>query len=96
MRSERKTETLEVKSRVRPALKRDAERVFKRYNLSTSQAINLFFHAVAESKSLILNLRMPNKETIEVMKELKNGVGLKKFNSAQEMLDDLHSDDIEE
>lgn len=94
MKPQRKTEaTLEVKGRVLPSTKRDAEEVFRHYQLSTSQAINLFFHSVAESKSLCLNLKMPNKETIQAMDDVKKGVGLKKFDTAQEMLDDLHTED---
>lgn len=94
MKTQRKSEaTLEVKGRVFPSTKREAEEVFRHYHLSTSQAINLFFHAVAESKSLSLNLKMPNKATQKAMDDVKKGIGLKEFNNVQEMLDDLHSED---
>lgn len=94
MKSVRKAEPLEeVKSRMPLAVKLRAQAVFKHYNLSTSQAINLFFHEVAESKSLSFNLTMPNKDTIKAMDDVKNRLGVKKFKNAQEMLDDLHSDD---
>jgi DNA-damage-inducible protein J len=96
MKHERIEPLEEVKGRLSGSVKRSAEAVFKHYNLSTSQAISLFFHTVAESKSLSFNLTMPNQETIKAIDDVKNRVGIKKFNNAQEMLSDLHSDDIEE
>ncbi len=69
---------------------------FDRKASSLDKAIN---SAIKDLESfgfvVIQHLNIPNKETTEAMENVKNKVGLKKFNSTEEILD-LHSDDIDE
>ena len=79
--------TVEVKARMEPSLKLKAEKYFNHYQLSTSQAINLFFQNVVATHGLPFDLR-PSKQTKEAMDELKKG-GLKGYTSYEDMMDDI-------
>ena len=85
MNPERKT--AEVKARIEPSLKKDAEKYLHNYHITASQGIKLFFQAVVEAKGLPFDLR-PNQETREAMKEHKKG-NLQTYSSYDEMMEDI-------
>jgi DNA-damage-inducible protein J len=55
------------------ASKEKAQRVLKKYGLSLSEAVNLFFAVIAESGKLPFELRIPNRVTRKVMEEIVAG-----------------------
>jgi len=52
-----------VRARIEPRLKRDAEKLFERLGLSTSQAISLFFRQVTLHKGLPFEVAIPSPTT---------------------------------
>jgi len=52
-----------------------AKEVFKEYNLSVSDAINIFLNKVKLTRGLPFDINVPNKETLKAMKEAEDGVG---------------------
>ncbi|MFI4937289.1 MAG: type II toxin-antitoxin system RelB/DinJ family antitoxin [Candidatus Berkiellales bacterium] len=85
MHPERKS--IEVKSRMEPSLKAQAEKYLRNYDINISHGIKLFFQAVVQAKGLPFDLR-PNKETQEAMDEHKKGK-LKTYNTYDEMMKDI-------
>lgn len=79
--------SVEVKSRMEPSLKREAEKYLHNYDINISHGIKLFFQAVVQAKGLPFDLR-PNKETKEAMEEHKAG-NLKTYDSYDEMMKDI-------
>ncbi len=71
----------ELKSSVYP--------VFERYGLTPSQAVRLFFTQVANTQKIPLTFDwasdIPNKETVEAIKELENGGGTT-YNTAEDAM----------
>ena len=68
-----------VRARVEPELKHQAEEVFSRLGLSTTEAITLFYAQVTLHGGLPFAVRVPNRETIEAMRQASTGVGLNEY-----------------
>ena len=60
--------------------------------LTVSDAVRLLLTKVAQEKALPFEPLIPNPVTIEAMKEASKG-RLRRFDSVQELVDDLHADD---
>lgn len=71
-----KSET--IHARITPRLKHKAEAVFAMLGLSATEAITLFYSQVALQKGLPFEVRIPNKLTQRVIREARQGKGLKK------------------
>ena len=54
--------------RLDPAVKADAERIFSRYGMTLSQAVNIFIHQTLNVDGFPMDLR-PNAETVAALKE---------------------------
>ena len=72
-----KTET--VRARMEPDLKRDAEEVLRALGLSATEAITLFYRQVALRKGLPFDVRLPNAETREAMRQAREGRNLREW-----------------
>jgi len=60
------SKTATVRARIEPDLKTDVENLFKQLGLSTTEAINLFYHQVKLRKGLPFDVEIPNKTTEKV------------------------------
>ena len=78
-----------VKARVEPDLKRQAEAVFRQLGLNTTQAITLFYKQVELCQGMPFDVRIPNDETIQALADSNAGIGLKEFDTLEDMLRDL-------
>jgi DNA-damage-inducible protein J len=65
--------TVDVRSRVEPALKRDAAAVLKASGLDLSTAIRLFLHSVVETGGLPITVPRPNTKTLAAIRAAKAG-----------------------
>ncbi|MDE3001431.1 MAG: type II toxin-antitoxin system RelB/DinJ family antitoxin [Gemmatimonadota bacterium] len=68
-----------IRARVEPELKSQAEEVFTRLGLSTTEAITLFYCQVTMRGGLPFEVRVPNSETVEAMRQAGTGVGLNEY-----------------
>ncbi len=68
--------------------KKQAYAVFKAVGLKPTQAINLFLRQVALRRGLPFDVKIPNAETLEAMKELESGGG-RHYKNSEEMYKDL-------
>ena len=78
-----KTETIRVQ--VEPALKHEVERLLSTLGLSPSEAIGLFYAQVALHRGLPFNVKIPNSETREALRQAREEEGLTEYAG----LDDL-------
>jgi len=74
-----------IRARVEPGVKQDAEAVFSTLGLSPTEAITLFYKQVALQHGLPFEVRVPNAETLEAMRQAKDKNSLQRYES----LDDL-------
>ena len=70
------TKTATIRARVEPDLKSNAEHVFSRLGLTTTQAITLFFKQVEMRNSLPFELTIPNETTLQTFEDTDNGKNL--------------------
>ena len=68
-----------IRARVEPELKFQAEQVFTKLGLSTTEAITLFYSQVTLQGGLPFAVRVPNNETMEAMRQASTGVGLNEY-----------------
>lgn len=81
-----------VQARIDGAIKEEAAAVLAAMGLTVSDAVRLLLTRVAHDKALPFEPLIPNATTIAAMKEARQG-GLPRFNSVQELMDDLNADD---
>ena len=68
--------------------KHQAYAIFEQVGLKPAQAVNLFFQQVALQRGLPFEIKVPNAQTVEAMKELQNGRG-ETFNKNDDFYKDL-------
>ncbi|VAX05946.1 hypothetical protein MNBD_GAMMA26-638 [hydrothermal vent metagenome] len=56
-----------IRSRINPDIKAQAEEVLASIGLSSSEAIRLFFKQIAIRKEFPLELKVPNKKTLDAI-----------------------------
>lgn len=79
--------TANVRARIEPGLKREAEAVFSRFGLSATEAIRLFYKQVTLQDGLPFAVKTPNAETCEALRQAYGPQDL----TRHETLDDLKS-----
>ena len=85
-----KTDTLHI--RVEPKVKEKAEKTLNELGLSITEAVNVFLNQVILNDGIPFEIRKPrfNKETIQAIKDTKEGKNLSKtFNTVEEMFEEL-------
>ena len=89
--------SLTLHTRVEPEIKEKADAILSELGISITEAINMFLHQVVHYRGIPLDLRLPNPETIaaiEEVQEMKRNPHLyKKFDSVEELFEELDSDD---
>ncbi len=79
-----------IRARVDPALKVEAESVFRELGLSISEAISLFYQQVKAVKGLPFEVRaVPNATTLQAFRDTDAGQQVVRCQDAQDMFDRL-------
>ncbi|MDE0665895.1 MAG: type II toxin-antitoxin system RelB/DinJ family antitoxin [Acidimicrobiaceae bacterium] len=81
-----KTET--IRARVEPELKREAESVLRDLGLSATEAITLFYTQVAMHRGIPFEVKIPNADTVEAMRQAESGEGLTEYRSVEDLMSD--------
>jgi DNA-damage-inducible protein J len=81
-----------VRARIDENIKEEASVVLAAMGLTVSDAFRILLTRVAREKAFPFDLLVPNAETIEAMKEAREG-NLTSFSSVQGLLADLNADD---
>jgi len=63
-----------VRARIDVELKQDVEKILSEIGLSTSQAITMFMKGIRRERGMPFELKIPNDETLEAMKEIEEGI----------------------
>ena len=79
-----------VRARIDSDIKARATEALHAMGLSVSDAIRLLLVRVAEEQRLPFDVKVPNRETLDAVRELEEGRG-KRFDSAEELFRDLRT-----
>jgi DNA-damage-inducible protein J len=63
-----------VRARIDVELKQDVEKILSEIGLSTSQAIAMFMKGIKRERGIPFELKIPNEETLEAMREIDEGI----------------------
>ena len=77
--------TATIRARIEPELKWQAEELFAQLGLSVTQAITLFYRQVTLQKGLPFAVRIPNAETLQALRQARDGKGLSEYSSLEEL-----------
>jgi len=77
-----------VRARIDSDTKARATEALRAMGLTVSDAIRLLMLHVADEKRLPFTIQVPNRTTVEAMKELADGKG-RRFDSVEELFRDL-------
>lgn len=73
-----------IRARVEPGLKREVDQIFRTLGLNATEAINLFYNMVKLKKGIPFDVRIPNKETQQVIRESRKGINVTKHKSVDD------------
>ena len=81
--------TEKIQARIEPDLKRNAEKVFQKLGLSTTEAVRLFFKQVELYNGLPFSVNIPNKATIKAIRECDEGRNMSIYTSFDDLLGEI-------
>jgi DNA-damage-inducible protein J len=78
-----------ISARMDPELKRNAEKIFKKLGLTTTQAITIFYKQVELQRGLPFGVQIPNETTTQALEEARTRQNLANFNTLDDLLEAL-------
>ena len=81
-----------IRARIDEHIKNEASDVLEAIGLTTSEAFRLMMTKIAREKKLPFSLLEPNDDTIQAIREAREG-GLQSFNHVDELMADLNAGD---
>jgi len=78
-----------INARVENDLKEKAEKVLRRVGVNTSGAVTMFLRQVVIRQGIPFEVRVPNKESLKAIRELRAGKGKMYTGSTKEIFDSL-------
>jgi DNA-damage-inducible protein J len=82
-----------VRARIDETIKEEAATVLATMGLTVSDVFRMMMTRIAREKALPFEPLVPNKETLNAMREARQGKNLKSFNTVDDLMADLNSDD---
>ncbi len=80
-----------IRARTEPKIKAEAERVFRKLGMTSTETIRLFYAQVGLRKGLPFPVVIPNAVTRKTFKKSDRGEDIKAFKNVDEMFEDLES-----
>ncbi len=74
-----------IRARVEPELKNQAEAIFSKLGLSSTEAITLFYKQVSLNQGLPFLVKLPNAETLEILREARSGEELNEYANLEDL-----------
>ena len=78
-----KTET--IRARVEPELKHQAEELLRALGLSATEAITLFYKQVTMHQGLPFEVKIPNADTAEALRQAETGAELIEYSTVEDL-----------
>ena len=82
--------------KIDPALKEQAQDLFESLGMNLTTAVNIFLRQSVREQAIPFRIGepVPNAETLQAIRDARNGVGLSRgFTSVKELMEDLDADD---
>ncbi len=83
----------QIRARVEPEVKEEAEAVLEKLGLTATSAITMFYKQIIHHQGLPFPVALPNAETRRAIEDARRGRDLIDAGSVDELLEDLDSED---
>lgn len=80
-----------IQTRIDPAVKNKAQKIFNKLNISMSEAINIFLTQVSLHKGIPFEIKIPNELTKETLLKSENGEELNTVDNRKRLIEELIS-----
>jgi DNA-damage-inducible protein J len=60
-----------INARVKPDLKKEVEQILSQLGITTTQAITMYFEQIKINNGIPFQLKIPNTETVQAMKDAR-------------------------
>ena len=84
------SKTATIQTRINPEVKKKAQVIFNKLNLTMSEAISLFLTQVTLHRGIPFEIKIPNEITIKTLKDIETGKDLTEATSVEELFEDLN------
>lgn len=85
--------TSNINIRIDPDVKEQAEQLFGNFGITITDAVNIFIHQSLLTGSIPFEIKMPNKETLEALEDVKKHRNMAgPFESVSALMEDLNND----
>ncbi len=78
-----------IQARIDPSVKKKAQKIFSKLNISMSEAISLFLTQVSLNKGIPFEIKIPNELTEETLIKSKNGEELHSVSDTKDLFKEL-------
>ena len=78
-----------IRARTDPSLKLEIDQILGKLGLTTTEAINLFFHQIKLRRGIPFDLTIPNTTTLKTFKNTDNKKNVVKCRDAKDMFNKL-------
>ena len=79
--------TASVHTRIDPTIK--AEAVLSELGMKPAEAVQIFYRQIALRQAFPVELKIPNRETAQVLEESQAGIHVERFESKEALFKDL-------
>lgn len=80
-----------IRARTEPELKETVEKIFKELGITTTEAINIFYHQVKLQNGMPFEVKLPNKTTEKTFNRTDKGKNIVKCKDSQDLFRKLDS-----
>ena len=84
------SKTATIQTRINPELKRKAQVIFNKLNLSMSEAISLYLTQVTLHRGIPFEVKIPSDLTLKTLNNVDKGKDLKEVSSVDELFEELN------
>ena len=81
--------TVTIQARIDPDIKNKAQNIFRKLNISMSEAISLFLTQVTLRRGIPFDIKIPNDFTSETLLKSEEGKELHKVSSVDQLFQEL-------
>ncbi len=83
--------TATIQTRVDPAVKKNAQKILKKLNITMSETISMYLSQITLQQGIPFELKIPNELTAKTLRDAENGKDIHTVNSVNQLFQELDS-----
>ncbi|MCK4765321.1 MAG: type II toxin-antitoxin system RelB/DinJ family antitoxin [Candidatus Aminicenantes bacterium] len=82
-------QTITLSVRTDKGIKEKVGKILHELGLNHSTAINMYYRLILAQRGIPFEVKLPNETTLKAMEDLEKGKNLERFETAEELFEDL-------